>query len=71
MSTPTLTPGTTYHVTSSRKGAFTGKLVSVDDTWATIEITSGRAGAMLRENERGVGEEVTVRRAFCSFQEAA
>jgi hypothetical protein len=69
--TTTLTPGTTYNVVSSRKGAFTGKLVSADDTWATIEITSGRADAMLRENVCEVGEQVTVRRSLCSFQVAA
>jgi hypothetical protein len=70
MSTTTdLIVGRTYHVASRRKGKFTGKLVSQDDTWATLEITSGKAGAMLPYNEREVGEEVTVRREWCTFTE--
>jgi uncharacterized protein (UPF0179 family) len=67
----TLTTGHTYRVASTRKGKFTGKLVHQDDTWATIEITKGRAGAMLPENVREKGEEVTVRREFCTFTEVA
>jgi uncharacterized protein (UPF0179 family) len=69
--TTTLTTGYTYRVASTRKGKFTGKLVHQDDTWATIEITKGRAGAMLPENAREKGEEVTVRREFCTFTEVA
>lgn len=61
--------GATYKVKSSRKGKFTGLLVSHDDTWATIEITDGKAQAMLAYNERSIGEEVTVRRSFCSFEQ--
>ena len=69
--TTSLTTGHTYRVASSRKGKFTGKLVRQDDTWATIEITSGKAGAMLPYNECEVGEEVTVRREWCTFTEVA
>lgn len=64
-----LTNGAIYLVNSSRKGTFAGMLVSHDDTWATFEITAGKAQAMLAENEREKGEEVTVRRAFCTFTE--
>lgn len=70
MSTTTnLTVGNTYRVASTRKGKFTGKLISADDTWATLEITKGKADAMLPYNVREKGEEVTVRRVFCVFAE--
>lgn len=69
--TTTLTTGHTYRVASTRKGKFTGKLVHHDETWATLEITSGKAGAMLPYNEREKGEEVTVRREWCTFTEVA
>lgn len=62
--------GHTYRVASSRKGKFTGVLVIADETWATFEITSGKAEAILPYNERNVGEEVTVRRQWCTFTEA-
>lgn len=62
-----LTVGDVYAVSSSRKGRFVARLTAVDDTWATGVIVSGKAGAMLSYNERDVGEEVTVRREFCSF----
>ena len=61
--------GHVYLVNSSRKGTFVGMLVSADETWATFEITAGKAKAMLAYNEREKGEEVTVRRSFCSFTE--
>lgn len=69
--TTTLEAGRIYRVISDRKGRFVGKLVRHDDTWATFEITAGRAGAMLKENERVKGEEVTVRQEFCAFSEVA
>jgi hypothetical protein len=59
----------TYLVTSSRKGTFAGKLTSCDTTWATFEITAGKAKAMLEYNEREKGELVTVRREWCTFTE--
>lgn len=62
-----LTIGKTYKVTSSRKGVFTGILTQCCDTWATLLITQGKAGAMLEYNERNKGELVTVRRALCTF----
>lgn len=61
--------GKTYRVSHSRKGAFTGRLLGVDDTWASFEITEGKAKALLEENERFAGDEVTVRRSFCTFTE--
>lgn len=59
--------GKTYKVVSSRKGTFTGVATDVSDEWATILITKGKASAMLSYNEREKGEEVTVRRSFCTF----
>ena len=69
--TTTLTIGHVYRVASTRKGKFSGKLVHQDDTWATLEITAGRASAMLPYNECARGEEVTVRRELCMFTEVA
>ena len=59
--------GKTYNIKSSRKGAFTAKLTLVTDTWISGVIVSGKAQAMLAYNEREEGEEITVRRSFCSF----
>lgn len=67
MATTTPEVGQTYRVTSSRKGTFTGIVTQMDDTWATVLITNGRAKAMLDYNERDAGETVTVRRSFCTF----
>jgi hypothetical protein len=64
-----LKPGTSYRVNSSRKGVFTGRLVRADATWATFVVEMGKAGAMLAYNERHPGEEVTVRREWCTFEE--
>lgn len=63
--------GKIYQVDSQRKGKFVGKLIHASDEWATIEITSGRADAMMDYNVRGQGEEVTVRRSFTKFTEQA
>jgi len=59
--------GHIYKVASTRKGKFTGMLTYADDTWATFEITKGKADAMLPYNVREKGEEVTVRREWCTF----
>lgn len=61
--------GKTYKVNSSRKGVFTGQLLGFDDTWASLLITGGKANAILDYNVRSEGEEVTVRRSFCTFTE--
>lgn len=65
----TIETGKTYNVRSNRKGNFQGRVTRTDETWTTLEITSGRAGALCSYNEREVGEEVTVRNEFCSFAE--
>ncbi len=61
--------GKTYRINSSRKGVFNGRLLGFDDTWASFIITNGRAKAILEYNERDEGEEVTVRRSFCTFEQ--
>lgn len=69
--TTTTTPqvGKTYCITHSRKGKFTGRVMGVSGEWATVQITDGKAGAVLHCNERNTGETVTVRIGFCSFAE--
>lgn len=64
-----LIDGRTYKVVSSRKGTFQGRLIRHCEEWATLEITHGKAKAMLAYNERHQGEEITVRRSFCTFTE--
>ncbi len=61
--------GKTYRINHSRKGVFNGRLISLDDTWAVVVITDGKAGAMLEYNERYEGETVNVRRSLASFTE--
>jgi hypothetical protein len=61
--------GKTYRISSLRKGAFTGIVTRLDDTWADILVVSGRARAMLPYNEREAGEAVTVRLSFSTFTE--
>lgn len=63
--------GNTYIVRHMRKGTFTGRLIYHDEDWARFEIVAGRTKAMLAYNEAGVGEEVTVRRSLCRFDEVA
>lgn len=67
--TTAIEAGRTYRINSSRKGTFIGVVTSLDDTWATVLITNGKAQAMMEYNEREAGEEVTVRRSFCAFTE--
>ena len=61
--------GKEYLVNHSRKGTFAASVKAVDDTWATLEITAGKAKAMCRYNEAEAGEEVTVRLSHCQFTE--
>ena len=65
--TDELTVGATYKIRSNRKGTFVARLTHVDQTWAAGVIVSGKAQAILKENEVEQGEEVTVRRSFCTF----
>jgi hypothetical protein len=63
----TIKVGKTYLVNSSRKGIFAMRVTQIDEEWATGIVTGGKAKAMLDYNEREIGEEVTVRRSFCTF----
>lgn len=55
--------GSQYLVQHSRKGNFTGKIISVNDEFAEIEITDGEAKSA--SNKRRAGAWVTVRAAQC------
>lgn len=61
--------GKQYVINSSRKGVFNGKLIHQNDEWATFEITSCKANAMMEYNVKYEGEQVTVRKSFCTFNE--
>jgi len=61
--------GTTYKVNHRRKGNFVMFVNSVDDTWASGYIVEGKTKAMCEYNVKELGEEVTVRQAFCTFEE--
>ena len=59
--------GKTYMVDHKRKGRFCARVLSFGDEWADVQITSGRAGAMMSYNEAGPGEKITVRLSHCVF----
>ena len=59
--------GKIYRVVSTRKGKFEMKITSQDEIWASGIITKGRAKAILEYNEVDTGEQVTVRKEFCTF----
>lgn len=61
--------GKTYRVNHQRKGTFVAEVKAFDSEWATLEIVSGEAAAKLEYNARYAGEELTVRRSFCTFTE--
>ena len=61
--------GKTYKVNHSRKGTFHLKVTAVDDAWVTGLIASGKAGAIIPENEVYEGEAITLRASFCVFSE--
>jgi len=59
-----------YKINHSRKGIFTMRMTDVSgDTWVTGEILNGATRTMLPENSKRKGEELTVRKSFCSFEE--
>lgn len=59
----------TYKVNHSRKGTFELKITSLSEEWVTGIIVNGMARAMLPYNEKEIGEEITIRRSFCRFEE--
>ena len=62
-----LIEGKLYRVSHRRKGVFKLMVTGQDETWVTGIITSGKAGALLKYNEACPGEEITVRKCFCTF----
>ncbi len=61
--------GKSYKVNHSRKGKFILKVTHLTDTWATGVVAAGKAEANLPHNEREQGESVTLRIAFCKFED--
>lgn len=59
----------TYKVNHSRKGIFELNITRIDEEWVTGIIVNGMAKAILSYNERLIGDEITIRRSFCSFEE--
>lgn len=52
--------GKTYRITHTRKGTFTGRVLSNDGEWAEIEVTDGVAEHMVKDDV-GPGGRVNVR----------
>lgn len=59
-----LETGKTYLVTAQRKGTFMMRVTGQCETWTHGVIVGGRTTAMLEENAREKGEEVTCRTSF-------
>lgn len=57
--------GQRYKVTHSRKGTFKGVVLGIDDPFFRVRIDAGKAGAILPENEKDVGETVDCRNSLC------
>ena len=71
MENQNLEVGKIYDLVSQRKGKFRVQLTYQDETWASGVITKGKAKAILDYNEVEKGEEVTVRKSFCTFTDVA
>lgn len=63
----TLSEGKQYIVRNERKGTFTMLVTKIDGEWITGTITDGVAKAIVRDNVRDVGEEITVRACHSYF----
>lgn len=61
--------GKEYVCKHERKGTFRMRVKQVDDVWVTGEVTAGQASAFLDYNTRYAGEDVTVRRTHCKFDD--
>ncbi len=59
--------GETYNVYHQRKGRFNMLVKSQDEEWVTGLITHGKANAICDYNVMEQGEEITIRKIFCSF----
>lgn len=56
--------GKEYRVRHMTKGVFDVRISELNETWATGEITSGKAKAILPDNVKIVGDTITMRREF-------
>ena len=59
----------TYNINHSRKGEFALSVTKVDDEWVTGRLVAGTPHYLNHYNEKELGEEMTVRISFCSFEE--
>lgn len=64
-----LIEGQIYKVNHRRKGEFNLMVTTQDDTWVTGLIVEGKASSILKYNEYGPSEEITIRKDLCKFQE--
>ena len=67
MATQEVVVGKRYNVDHSRKGKFTLLVSGVDATWVVGTVAAGEARGILRDNDVGEGEQITLRRAHCVF----
>ncbi len=58
--------GKTYKVTHARKGTFVVEVTGLSPTWMTGVMVDGTTRTMMPENEKGAGEDVTLRISFLS-----
>jgi len=56
--------GKTYDINTQRKGKFRFRPLAESSEWVDGIVVSGRTKAMLPENSRESGEEITLRKEF-------
>jgi hypothetical protein len=64
-----LVVGRTYQILHSRKGEFLGKLVSVGDGWAKVEIVGGAPRFASAGASAESGDVISVSLSLCTFEE--
>lgn len=64
--------GKIYKIKHSRKGVFSLRVTDQSDGWLKGEIVQGTANAILDYNIKETGEDIIVRKSFCTvlLQEA-
>ena len=60
--------GREYRCVHPRKGVFFGVVLSADEIWAKMKITSGVADALMDYNLKLEGETVSVRNSLCILE---
>lgn len=61
--------GKIYNVRHSRKGNFTILVTGLCGEWITGTIVKGYASAMMKYNECGVGDSITIRKSHSDMVE--